>query len=279
MFDIVVVVYEVSLTKASTLTSLQKVLARFACPELRKIYVIDNSSKRQAAEFLDERFVYHFAGENLGLARAYNYVWPKSMAAGCEWLITLDQDTTITGEYLNILVRNMVNNIEKLGIIAPEIYDKGQQISPVYSNTLRPLKKALPKSGEYDRDIMVINSGAAVRITALKQIDGYNEFFSLDYLDHWLCWELLNHNYHIRVVATKLEHDLSVLDYSKMDIDRYKQILEAEYCYYYDYQKKLLPSLKKQLFLRASKQCVEGKYKFSIITFNQLRKSFIGEKK
>ncbi|WP_438717062.1 glycosyltransferase family 2 protein [Enterococcus sp. AZ109] len=268
----VVVLYQVTVTDSLTVQSLQQILASNPFPELRKVTIVDNSSVEDTPVFTDERFTYHYAHGNQGLAKAYNFVWPQSLTAGCKWLVTLDQDTNLTVDYFKEMIASIMDADETMAIIAPVIQDNDQQVSPVRSDTLRPLHTSLPKGGEtYSERIMVINSAAAISLDFLEKIGGYNELFSLDYLDHWLCWRVYQENYKINILHTEIQHQLSVLDYKTLTKKRYKKIIEAEMFFYSKYQNNLFRMYRRQLWFRCFKQLATFKFNFSKITWQQIR--------
>ena len=118
---------------------------------------------------------------------------------------------------------------------------------------------------------MIINSGTALRIKFLNEIDGYNLLFPLDYLDHWLCWRIFVEEKQINILSNELQHTLSVLDYANhMNLYRYQAILSAEKCYYSLYNTQLLPQYRRQLLLRGCKQILTGRFNYGKMTFEFL---------
>lgn len=276
LFKMVVVLYNLTFLESTTITSLNKLLASGSFPEITEVLIFDNSSESTTPSGLEQRFSYYHSGENVGLARAYNYALEQINPA-VEWLVTLDQDTVISREYLNELIVKASKLPKTVVAIAPIIKDQQQQISPVRSDTLRPLHKTLPKPDHtYFQDIMVINSATAVRIDFLQKIGGYNEGFPLDYLDHWLSWRIFNEQQKITILKHSLQHQLSVLDYGHlMNETRYLMILQAEERYYLQYARPLLGQYRRQLFFRGCKQIVTGRINYGKKTFKFL---FLGGK-
>ncbi len=64
------------------------------------IVLWDNSPSRPSSVDLPEDVVYIHDPRNLGLAFAYNQALELAVRRGSRWLITLDQDTTLPGDYL-----------------------------------------------------------------------------------------------------------------------------------------------------------------------------------
>lgn len=251
--------------------SLNELLASGTFPEIQKVLIFDNSESSTRPEGLDKRFVYHHSKANVGLAKAYNYAL-KNSNDNSEWLVTLDQDTILTKAYLNELILNSSKLSERVVAIAPIIQDNEQQISPVRSDILRPIHSELPQGNQvYSKNIMIINSGTALRIKFLNEIDGYNLLFPLDYLDHWLCWRIFVEEKQINILSNELQHTLSVLDYANhMNLYRYQAILSAEKCYYSLYNTQLLPQYRRQLLLRGCKQILTGRFNYGKLTFEFL---------
>lgn len=271
MFEVVVVLYNMTFSESPTIISLNQLLASGAFPEIRKILIFDNSEQGTEPVELEGRFIYYHSKKNVGLAQAYNYALDQSND-DTEWLMTLDQDTKLTKEYLSELISTSSELSETVAAVAPIVTDNERQISPVRSDTLRPLHTELPKKDRvYSKDIMVINSGTAIRTIFLRELGGYNIHFPLDYLDHWLCWRIFNEHQQIYILSNKLEHQLSVLDYKNhMNLSRYLAIIQAEKCYYYLYNKQLLPQYRRQLLLRGCKQILTGRFNYGKLTFEFL---------
>ena len=271
LFEVVVVLYNMTFSESPTIMSLNQLLASGAFPEIRKILIFDNSEQGTEPVELEGRFIYYHSKKNVGLAQAYNYALDQSND-DTEWLLTLDQDTKLTKEYLSELISTSSELSETVAAVAPIVTDNERQISPVRSDTLRPLHTELPeKDRVYSKDIMVINSGTAIRTIFLRKLGGYNIHFPLDYLDHWLCWRIFSEHQQIYILSNELEHQLSVLDYKNhMNLSRYLAIIQAEKCYYYLYNKQLLPQYRRQLLLRGCKQILTGRFNYGKLTFEFL---------
>lgn len=254
-------------SESSTVISLNELLTSEAFPEIQKVLIFDNSESSTRPEGLDNRFAYHHSKTNVGLAKAYNYAL-KNIGYQSEWLVTFDQDTFITEDYLTELVEHRDSSPD-IVLLAPLVKDQNQQISPVFSDSLRPLHKNLPKKDQlYSQMVMVINSGATIRVSFMREIGGYNLDFPLDYLDHWLCWKIFKEKKEIFILNVTLQHELSVLNYAdQMNISRYKSILQAEARYYSRYASDLFIAYHKQLFFRGCKQILTGKFNYGKLTF------------
>nr|WP_263324825.1 glycosyltransferase [Neobacillus sp. Marseille-Q6967] len=271
---IVIVLYKQLVEESKTFKTLKETL--FSRDEYFKnveIILYDNSPDEQEFNTFPYKNItikYKHDKRNLGIAAAYNYAWSMAKANKSEWLILFDHDTEVTYDYIKqMLDLNGVD--ESIAAIVPKINSENQMISPVYSHTLRPLQAERPKEGIQDQPIMAINSGAMIRVSFLNQINGFNTDFSLDYLDHWLFYEIYENGYKVLVLNVSLEHELSVMDYSRVSLDRYKSIVDSEMNYYRNYKKDLYTAYRIQLMKRLLKQVLTVKNKkIAVYTLSRL---------
>jgi hypothetical protein len=94
----------------------------------------------------------------------------------------------------------------------------------------------------------------------LAEIGGYNEDFALDYLDHWFSWKVFEERRHLQVLASTIQHELSVLSSNTQDKNRYKNILVAEKRFFSDYHVKLYQQYQKQMIARIGKYLLKGNF-------------------
>lgn len=234
------------------------------------LLIYDNSPEPQYVPFFDrEGVTYIHDPKNPGLAVAYDEALRQ--ASSYEWLLLLDQDTAITIKYLQQL--QSLEPVFELAAVVPQIFANDRQISPLLAEGYIN-RDAIPLDpGYYQRRLMAINSGTALSVKYLREIGGFNHDFSLDFLDHWLFWRIFHDNKVVLVTDHQLKHDLSVLDYSTLPLQRYSSILKAESLYYTKYDKVHLAAHKKQLWLRVAKQFLTVKDRnFWKLTLKEARK-------
>ena len=197
---------------------------------------------------------------NLGIATAYNFAWSVAKENKSNWLLLLDHDTELTDDYFN----EVFNNLEKtkdVAAVVPKINSENTMISPVFSDFLRPLKEDRPLPGLQVKPVMAINSGTLISVDFLNEINGFNQDFSLDYLDHWLFFEIYHKGRKVWLMDITLEHELSVMDYTRVSLQRYQSILDSEMKFYLHYKKELLQAYRAQLAKRFLKQMLTVKDK------------------
>jgi GT2 family glycosyltransferase len=233
----VVVLYGILPRESSTLRSLQASAALMSPHDAKfKILVYDNTPGGHTREALSDHCQYHVSDANNGLAGAYNFALDMAEEEGFDWLLTLDQDTELEGEYLGRLfqhVRHLFQD-DRIAGIAPCVADHGVVISP--HSLFMGFSKRFPKhfEGLSERETAAINSATAWRVAALRAIGGFNPFFWLDYLDYWVCHAIHRLGKRIYVDNTLvINHELSLLDKDRrMKRERYANFLIAESAFY-----------------------------------------------
>ncbi|MBP3041446.1 glycosyltransferase [Bacillaceae bacterium Marseille-Q3522] len=261
---IVLVLYNQSIEACKTLQSLHRIFSGngLSCQN-GHLVIYDNSEQMQAFDKDKYSWIestYFHNPQNPGIATAYNYALQKANHKNSDWLVLLDDDTCLTEKYADLL---LVPPAMKEDVVAavPKVKDNGIQISPVFSDSLRPLQLERPAAGIQNKPVMAINSGSFLRVTFLNEIHGFNENFPLDYLDHWLFYEIYARNYKVEVFDIVLKHELSVMDYRNVSLKRYQNIINAEILFYKQFHKELFPFYRKQLIKRLFKQMVLVKNK------------------
>lgn len=260
----VVVLYKLKPEESKTFQTLKQIMNSTSNPfKDIELILYDNSPVKQ--DFTPPpnegiHISYYHDPRNLGIAAAYNYAWSVAKGNNSQWLLLLDHDTELTQEYFHSIL-TLDNIPENVVAVVPKINSENTMISPVYSHSLRPLKEERPSPGIQVKPVMAINSGALISVHFLNEINGFNEDFALDYLDHWLFYKIYEKNRKVLLVDVELEHELSVLDYSRVSLQRYQSILDSEVNFYHNFKKDLLPKYRTQLAKRFFKQMLTVKNK------------------
>jgi GT2 family glycosyltransferase len=260
----VVVLYKQRIEESKTFRTLTEALTNIHKDVKETTLILyDNSPTHQ--EFHADQYKmlsihYIHDPRNLGIVTAYNYALKAAVENGSEWLLLFDHDTEVTSEYLETML-NLREEDNDVAAVVPKINSENTMISPVYSHTLRPLQGEKPIVGLQERPVMAINSGSLIRVQFLTEVGGFNKDFPLDYLDHWLFHEIYEKGYKVRLLNVSLEHELSVMDYSRVSMARYKSIMESEAKFFRDYEQDLYKAYKIQLAKRFLKQILTVKNK------------------
>ena len=164
-----------------------------------------------------------------------------------EWLMLLDDDTSINESYLISLLKELeeVKRDEDIVAYCARVYDGEMQISPTDSETLNML--LFPKeAGVYKQNISGISSTLLVNKAFIEKIGGFSKEFSLDYLDHWIFSKIISNNKKIKVLQDKINHQLSVQNLTSLSKERFYSIFSSEYKFYKNYKPNLFCQLKRK---------------------------------
>ncbi len=237
---VVVVLYRASSSSASDLHQLQTIAglerAFAGHPELADTYELllwDNSPQALVNPRVSFRMRYEHAPQNLGVAGAYNAAAEIAAHTGLPWLLLLDDDTSVTPEFL-LGMREHARTAEAdaaIAAVAPWLLAGSDVLSPQLWRFARhvPLPRATAPYTER-RAIFAANSGTLLRVAALRAVGGYSSRFWLDYSDIELFARLHRRGYAVRIASNlELQHEIAMLDYNtRMTAGRYATYLAAE---------------------------------------------------
>lgn len=247
---IVLVLYKKKLSESPSYNALFYAVTK---RENIHLLVYDNSPEEQGdVLFKNNQVSYIHDPANPGLATAYNQGLALFRQISAQFLLLLDQDTEIDFPYLDSLVS--LSDSKAVGAYVPNVYSGDRKISPVFSEEYVGGELSFPPLGKTEERLMAVNSGTVLTERGLSAIGQFNEAFPLDFLDHWLFWQLHQKHQAIEVLDKTLAHDLSVLDYSKVSLARYESILSAERLFYQKYDRSKLAAHTKHLVKRVVKQ-------------------------
>ena len=180
------------------------------------LILVDNGSENIAdIRTITEGTVLIEKPKNLGIAAALNQLFRQVQTLGCEWIVTLDQDSVIQPGMLEAFSHHISQS--DLGIICPRIEDRrlGRQHTQSTSGT------------EYVTH--AITAGNMVRLKAWEAVGGFTEALFIDGVDFDFClklreggWQILRDNSvclyqeigHGRKITLPFHHQMSVLNHS-----------------------------------------------------------------
>jgi GT2 family glycosyltransferase len=243
---IVVVRYKTPLEQSETLCSLSEA---FSCrPELLeefKVLLWDNSPARIENPQLSFPFEYGFSEKNLGVSGAYNRACSYAKSIDCPWLLLLDQDTTVTADYLQRMLAHLkgVESNQTIATIVPFVRSHERLVSPRrFGRLIRNHQIPHSVSGIYQDDGYAVNSGTMMRVSALCEVGGYSEEFWLDLSDAYIFQALYRHGKRMYIASdVELAHSIASMDYDReMTPERYRSFLAAENMYLAIYRPRLV---------------------------------------
>lgn len=263
----VIVRYKVPLAESETVKTMANNFAMHVdCAHKVKVLIWDNSPEPSPSHALPFDFLYRHSSKNVGVSGAYNAALELAMQMGCQWMLLLDQDTSLPSTFL-VSMHDYGCNFEdrhEIAAVAPFLVDGELVISPgqLLFNRVKLIKP--PFQGIHPGKLYAANSGTLIRVDALKEIGGFNEDFWLDLSDIVAFHELYARGRVLYIAGDlRLPHKVTLNDYEgSMSPQRYTNFVSAEGAYwdtYRSFAENLIQTLR--LFARAVKQWLRFKNK------------------
>ena len=239
----VVVLYNRDVLQSQSISSLFEILQQ--TPELARFYsllVYDNSPESHSyGQHTALPFAYVHDPENGGLARAYNFALQRAEADGQTWLLLLDQDTSLTREFLLALLqaadslqaRHEVASIVPRLLVNGEIHSPAANFMTLLRRQFKPPAKGMGHevAGIQEQHLCSYNSGSTLRVQAVRSIGGFPDQFWLDFLDHAVFHALFAGGYRTYVLQATLGHDFSHSAIESVPQWRSENVLRARTLY------------------------------------------------
>ena len=126
---------------------------------------------------------------NLGLGKALNQGCQAALELGFEWVVTLDQDSLLDDEFLQIMLQGWHQSEEKPVIFGCNYFSVSRdayKIKPGQKTATRPLKT-------------VITSGSLMHLGSWSSLGQFREDFFIDAIDHEFCLRVRGAGYGVRI--------------------------------------------------------------------------------
>jgi GT2 family glycosyltransferase len=237
---VLVVLYRRTPAESESLCSLLEILkTNRNLAKNFSIIVFDNSPQKQKIE-IEHGFPVRYQHDptNAGLATAYNFGLTRASDEQCEWMLLLDQDTALTYSFLTELIScsEALRVHPQVASIVPKLVVDGKIASPVahfidqlrhqYRRTNHAVSRKT--SGLQEKRLVAYNSGAALKVSALKAIGGFPKEYWLDYLDHAVFHALFAQGYRMHVMNAEIEHDSSQARVADVPVWRQRNLILAQ---------------------------------------------------
>lgn len=230
----IIVMYKMSPSQSPSFTTLQRAKESIRPGDVEiKLMIYDNSCDGSDHNPHQEDVVYVAATENRGLSHAYNEALRYAGANGYNWLLTLDQDSSLPVQFLATIgsIAASISKNAAIAAIVPRITEKGRTHSPFwFAGGIVPRYCADEKTGISTHALYAFNSAATFRVSALKQVGGYHPWFWLDYSDGYIFHQLNHHGMRVFIAAgLEVEHNFASSDLqNRASVDRYRNMRLAE---------------------------------------------------
>ena len=206
MLYITFVVYNKHINEIKCREKIKNLVIKHGRDKIKTI-VIDNSDNLDCqvddeirSYIAESGIIYINNEENLGLSKAYNrsidYALHDSSDHNDDFMLFVDDDTDISEEYLESMLMESLDPARKsdgVNVICGIVDSDDKPMSPVKQfKFIYKSNDFITEPGIYE-DIVSINSGTVVRLSALEKIDGYDERLFLDMTDYLLFYNLKRH--------------------------------------------------------------------------------------
>jgi GT2 family glycosyltransferase len=235
----VIVLYKMQLHESPALRTLQAATYNLQDRQADiKILLYDNTPGGQDPGKLPGGVRYEADVKNTGLAKAYNYALLLAEKEGFDWLLTLDQDTTLPIDFLSKLCHTVafVAPLNTVAAIVPYVSGDGRKLSPNFRGTNWLEPKCSPDRfiGISSQMVYAANSASTIRVSALRAIGGYDPRFHLWASDLVMYHRLQCNAYRIFVAGNiHVEHKSSYFDLKNRSTPNgYESMLRAEEAFY-----------------------------------------------
>jgi GT2 family glycosyltransferase len=233
----VVVLYKRSPQESQTIQSLiQAFKHNPALTGSIRVLLWDNSPAPVSGAGLPFPFDSSSAGHNVGTSGAYNYAMEFAESIQCPWLLLLDQDTTLSGEFLRGMVgySEKFQDAQEIATVVPFIFSHGALVSPrrlLSFNRVQQIPATF--SGLCKDKAYAVNSATLMRVAALREVGGYSEEFWLDLSDVYVFRALHRNGKYMYIAGDlRLQHSIASMDFDKeMSPERYRNFIAAESAY------------------------------------------------
>ena len=230
----VLVIYNCKIEEAKTLTSLLRNYEKSprAFRNFRLI-IYDNSLLEHAihSKIPFEHLYVH--DRNNSLSVAYNYALYEAIKTSCDWLLMLDQDSSLPEDFIDNLSCDLstIHEDTTVTAVVPKMCFQNVIFSPttiLFGGIVRAID-IRHKGICMFKNACAIGSGSVINVSFLQKVGGFNEMFRMDCLDRWLFYTINKMGGKVYVTDSIIEHELSVMNYDKyMNKERYLNILNAE---------------------------------------------------
>jgi len=154
---------------------------------VEKVFIIDNSEKRnqEVVDLLqdNEKLIYVFNGENIGVAGALNLAAKKAIEMGFGFLLTMDQDSRFLNSQMADCYGNVFGRLDNLNNIA--VISLATRSENRINKEL--IKIAREKPFFYKNSLLAITSGSWINLNLYRKIGEFNEALFIDVVDYDYC--------------------------------------------------------------------------------------------
>jgi hypothetical protein len=206
----VVVLYKSSIEES---TACRTLLSVRVPPGMRLLGLIFDNTPGRAAEsrVLDDSIDYCSSGGNLGLPAAYNAAIRHGLLRDAEYILLVDQDSSVTHEFLEATARALEQRLPDQVAWVPHILANDRVISPYRINGVG-LRKFGYDPSRPTAAYFAINSYSVISLSFLTYLGGFEQHYWLDALDSWFYSHVAKAARTVGIIDVTVTHKLSLLE-------------------------------------------------------------------
>lgn len=281
---IVVVRYNTPLERSETVASIGNIFRdRPSLLDSFEVLLWDNSPEALKTFNLPFSFRYEHSKSNAGVGGAYNEALNLALSQNFSWLLLLDQDSILPGNFLSRMLdygRQLLDDV-RVAAVAPAIWVNSRYMFPRLV-TFGGTKACDPTfAGVEEDECTTANSGCLMRVSALQEVGGYSKAFPFEFSDVYVFHQMHRAGKRLWIAADlRIDHDLAILDYGgAMTPQRYISFIVAEDLFIRQYKSCLENAAYTiRLFARVLKQYAKYRDKrFAKTTLSHLRRRLLNQ--
>lgn len=153
------------------------------CNYSDKLYIIDNSKTDNRELLKDIDAAYVSLHDNTGIAHALNVGINMAIEDGCDWVLTMDQDSAFENNIIAIYKHYIQKKrTEDVGILCPQYHTDRHEIQ---------------HKTEYQNKKLVMQSANLINVRIYKKVGEFTEKLFIDCVDYDYCFRLRKSGYKI----------------------------------------------------------------------------------
>lgn len=196
-----------------------------ALAQFEAVFLVDNTASVAEPAFSEEHPRLHRQNnsQNAGLGVALNQGCRAAVAAGFEWVVTLDQDTQLDPCFLEAMIQAWRASEERPALLGCNYLSVSRGRYKIRFNGDKALRSVKT----------VITSGTLMHLATWSSLGGFREDFFIDAIDHEICLRARGAGFHVaiypeplmeHVIGTPSAHDSiigAMLPYSHSPLRNY----------------------------------------------------------
>jgi GT2 family glycosyltransferase len=155
--------------------------------QVSKIYLFDNNSSERCLPFVKQcesisNIIVIYSKSNIGLSKAQNKMIRKSLDEGADWILTLDDDSNISDEFIAGMLKVYNKSHLNVGAVVPLVKDLNSNQVSKFLLSGKKFKRVSSECSSLEV-LVAISSGMLIKSEVFHKIGFMNEDYFIDYID------------------------------------------------------------------------------------------------